>query len=69
MTVFSSPSRNRSAASNRNCSRKARRSSVSPPPCAYLMQSAYRRDHEASAPTTPRLEGQWMSIGPIVRSS
>ncbi|MGA5150112.1 hypothetical protein ACPCSF_34640, partial [Streptomyces griseoincarnatus] len=33
---------------------------VSPPPCAYLMQSAYRRDHEASAPTTPRFEGQYL---------
>ena len=41
-----------------NLSRKDRRSSVSPPPCAYLMRSAYRRDHEASAPTTPRFEGQ-----------
>lgn len=37
---------------------KAGRSSVSPPSCTYLMRSAHRRDHEASAPTTPRFESR-----------
>jgi hypothetical protein len=49
MTAFSSPWANRSAASILNFSRKDRRWSVSPPPCAYLMQPAHRRDHEPSA--------------------
>lgn len=48
--LFSSPWANRSAASILNFSRKARRSSLNPPPCAYLMQTAHRRDHRSSAP-------------------
>ncbi|MEU2537625.1 hypothetical protein [Streptomyces iakyrus] len=49
MTTFSSPLWNHSAASNRNFAWNDRRSSVSPPPCAYLVQAAYRRDHEPYA--------------------
>ncbi|GED90698.1 hypothetical protein TNCT6_77830 [Streptomyces sp. 6-11-2] len=44
------PAPNRSAASIRIRSRNACRSGVSPPPCGYLIQTAYRDDHTPSAP-------------------
>ncbi|CAG6395214.1 hypothetical protein SCOCK_300024 [Actinacidiphila cocklensis] len=43
------PAANRSAASNRIRSRNACRSGVSPPPCGYLIQTAYRDNHTLSA--------------------
>jgi hypothetical protein len=46
------------AASNRNCSRKARRSSVSPHPCTYPMHLAYRRARGPSALPTTGFNGQ-----------
>lgn len=47
ITALSSSARKRSAARSRNLSRRARRLSVSPPPCAYLTQPAHRTDHRA----------------------
>jgi hypothetical protein len=38
------------AASSRTCSRRLWPSAVRPPPCAYLMQPAYRRKQSTSAP-------------------
>lgn len=52
------PGKRSAAASIGNSSRTARRSSVSPPPCVYLMHWAYRRDHAPSALPTPPFEGQ-----------
>lgn len=49
ITMFGSPRANRSAASSRSRSRNSL-SAVSPPPCAYRIPTAQRRDQEPSAP-------------------
>src|SRR5690606_34230643 len=49
-SALEAPAANRSAASSRIRSRNACRSGVSPPPCGYLTQPAYRDDHTSSAP-------------------
>ncbi|MFF7601862.1 transposase [Streptomyces mirabilis] len=48
-TAVASPRTKRSAASLRSRSRTARRSALSPPPCAHLVETAYCRDHHLSA--------------------
>lgn len=48
ITTFFSPRANRSQASYRIRSRNRRRSAVSPPPCAYHLPPAHRRDQHTS---------------------
>ncbi|WP_415925981.1 transposase [Streptomyces sp. AK02-04a] len=48
-TAVASPRTKRSAASLRSRSRTARRSALSPPPSAHLVETAYCRDHQLSA--------------------
>ncbi|CAM5231453.1 hypothetical protein GCM10010390_73250 [Streptomyces mordarskii] len=50
--TLSCPRANSSAARIRMRSRNARRSGVSPPPCGYLVQPAYRSNHRLSATTS-----------------
>lgn len=57
-TELGSPTANRSAAVIRISSRNCRRSSLTPPPCAYLMTPAYRDDQALSAATTTRVQAQ-----------
>ncbi len=46
MPALVSPRSNRAPASNRTRSRASYSFGVNPPPCAYLIQTAYRNDHE-----------------------